>query len=267
MPYLKFNYLIKELPLNLAEHDIQALIGFISGPRPSAFQEAEWGSLVNDIEENLTVQTVPSPQVADALIAIYRDETKIQMQRDYALQHIGGFLIYLIHTQGAPTTAGPSSSSTQSQISNLQSLLLSELKSAATDASKPWTGTALNLLDGCLRAADYRTVEIPGLNADTLVALALPVARDPAAPLNARLPALQLAARRGSPAARDLAREILSSPDPGVMLTQSASAVLARLGTPEDLPLLQTASSSATRHTSPALNEAIRAIEDRSKPH
>lgn len=263
LPYLKFNYLIKELPLNLAAHDIDALIAFISGPRPQKFQEAEWGSLVNDILENLTVQTVPSEKVAQALIAIFRDEAKIQMQRDYALQHIGGFAIYLVHT-GARDSSRPSPSQPLS-FSAFQNLL-AELKTAATQSTKPWSGTALNLLDGLLRAAEYRHTDIPGLNADSLVALALPIARDLSAPLNARLPALQVAARRDSPAARALAREILSSPDPGVMLTQSASAALARLGTAEDLPLLQTASASATRHTAPALNEAIRSIQARSNP-
>lgn len=263
LPYLKFNYLIKELPLNLAAHDIQALITFISAPRPPKFQDAEWGSLVNDIEECLTVQTLPSPQVADALIAIFRDPQKIQMQRDYALQHIGGFAIYLIHT-GALTSVGQPPSSSPS---TLFLPLLAELKSAATHSSQPWSGTALNLLDGLLRAAEYRSVEIPGLDAASLVGIAIPIARDPSAPLNARLPALQVAARHDSPAARDLARQILAAPDSSLMLIQSASAALAALGTADDLPLLHTASTSASRHTAPALNEAIRAIQNRSAPH
>lgn len=269
LAYLKFNYLIKELPLSLAPHDIEALVAFISGPRPPKFQESQWGSLVNDIEEILTVQTVSSERVAEALIAIFRDQSKIQMQRDYALQHIGGFAIYLVHTGGvgAPASADPSPSSIHHPPSPFFPLLLSELKSAATDASQPWSGTALNLLDGLLRAAEYRGIDLPGLNADELVALALPLARDASAPLNARLPALQVAARRESPAARDLAREILSSPEPGVMLVQSASAALARLGTPEDLPLLESLSSTASRHTVTALRQAIRSIRDRSHPH
>ena len=281
LPYLKFNYLIKELPLTLLAHDIDALIAFISGHRPPKFQEAEWGSLVNDIQENLTVQTVPSEKVAHALIAIFRDEAKNQMQRDYALQHIGGFAIYLVHTSSSPTSSinnlqssivnpSPSLSTNhdpQSPISNpLLSFLLSELKTAAAQSTKPWSGTALNLLDGLLRAAEYRSVEIPGLNADLLVEMAIPIARDPSAPLNARLPALQLATRRDSPAARDLAREILTAPAPGLMLVQCASAALARLGTAEDLPLLQTASASASRHTALALQEAIHSIQARSTP-
>jgi hypothetical protein len=273
LPYLKFNYLIKELPLKLAPHDIDALITFISGSRPPKFQDAEWGSLVNDIEENLTIQTVPSEKVAHALIAIYRDETKIQMQRDYALQHIGGFLIYLIHTsaqnskiQNQQSSIGNPSSSPQSPISNLQSLLLSELTSAASDRSQPWSGTALNLLDGCLRAANYRNLAVPGLSADSVVSLALPIARDTSAPLNARLPALQVAARHDSPSARALAREILSSPDPGIMLTQSAAAALARLGTADDLSILQNASANSNQHTALALNEAIRSIQSRVRP-
>lgn len=256
MPYLKLNYVIKELPTNLAQHDIDALLVLIMAPRPPAFQDGEWGSLTNDIQEALSVQIVPSQKVCEALIATYRDETRIQLMRDYSLQHIGGFAIYLIHTRD--TRGGT--------LPPFFYALVAELKAAASDSSKPWCGTSLNLLDGLLRAAEYRSVEIDGVTADALVALAVPVASNPAAPLNARLPALQLAARHDSPAARDLAREILSSPEPGLMLVQSASAVLARLGTAEDLSILQAASTASTRHTAPALNEAIRSVQARSHP-
>lgn len=260
IPYLKFNYLIKELPLDLAPHDLDALIGFISGPRPPEFSEAGWGSIVNDTEEILTVQTVPSGAVADALIAIHRDESKIQMQRDYALQHIGGFAIYLVHAKSAEDRG---LTGTDESISPIFPRLLSELKQAASQASKPWSGTALNLLDGVLRAGEYCQLTIPGLNAENIVDLAIPVARDQSAPLNARLPALLAAARRESPEALPLAREILLNPDSNLMLIQSASATFARLGTTDDLPLLRTASEVATRHTSTAINNAITSIQNR----
>ncbi|MGJ8633253.1 MAG: HEAT repeat domain-containing protein [Luteolibacter sp.] len=268
MPYLRFNYLIKELPVNLASHDIDALIAFISADRPQSFSEGAWGSIVNDIQENLTVQTVPSEDVAQALIAIFRDGEKIQMQRDYALQHIGGFAIYLIHTNAVSEAQDSSGtvSETRNPVPHIFNPLLAELKSAAAESSKPWSGTALNLLDGLLRAAEYRGLEIAGLSKDGLVEMALPLASDPSAPLNARLPALQAAARRDSPRARDLAREILGDPDSGVMLIQSASAALARLGTEEDLALLRTASASANRHTATAIKKAIHTIQAKSNP-
>lgn len=250
MSYLKFTFLIKTLPLDLAEHDIDALIDFISADRPLKFSETQWGSLVNDIEECLTVQTVPSHKVADALIAIFRDESKIQLQRDYAIQHLGGFAIYIIHTERSRAVKSP-----------LFQLILSELKVAASQASRPWSGTAINLLDGVLRAADYRSVSIPELSADTLIALSLPIMSDESAPLNARLPALQAATRRGSPEARTLALKILSSPDSSLMLVQSAAATLAQMGNAGDLAVLKAASSRSNRHTSLALSEAIRSIE------
>jgi hypothetical protein len=282
IPYLKFNFLIKELPLDLTPQDIDALIAFISGPKPPAFQDGEWGSLVNDIEECLTVQTVPSEKVAHALIAIYRDESKIQMQRDYALQHIGGFLIYLIHTSpqnseiqnqqssiGNPspssihdpqsTTQDPSSSP-QSPIPNLQSLLLSELKTAASDTTKPWSGTALNLLDGSLRAADYRTVDVPGLNAEILSSLAIPAARNTSAPLNARIPGLQVAARLNSSEALDLARSIIADPASPILLVQAAAATISQLGSSEDLALLTNRLSANEKHARSALNQAIQKL-------
>lgn len=264
MPYLKFNYLIKELPIDLGDHDLKALIEFISGPKPTGFQDAEWGSLVNDIEKAITLQTVPNPLVAEGLIAIYRDESKIQMQRDYALQHIGGFAMYLVQAEATSSDVS-SPSKIESRQSPIFNLLLSELTSAAGQTDKPWSGTALNLLDGLLRHAEYRNINLPDLTSQSLLELALPIARDPSATLNARLPALQVAARHESPVARELAREILSAPSADLMLVQSASAALARIGTSEDLPLLQAASASATRHTSSALKEAIRSIQTRSK--
>jgi hypothetical protein len=257
LPYLKFTFLIKELPLDLSPQDIDALIAFISGPQPRAFQDGEWGSLVNDIEECLTVQTVPSEKVAHGLITIFRDESKSQMQRDYALQHIGGFLIYLIHTQGAPPSTGQSPSS---PISNLQFLLLSELKSAAADTSKPWSGTALNLLDGSLRAADYRTVEIPGLSRQSLTSLSIAAFQDPSAPLNARIPALQAAARCGSPEALAAARDILAAPSSPLMLVQVAASVVSQLGNKNDLPLLNSRLAANEKHARIALSQAIQTL-------
>lgn len=261
MPYLKFNYLIKEIPTDLAAHDIDALIAFISAPQPKAFQDAEWGSLVNDIEESLTVQTVPSEKVARALNSIYRDEKRIQLQRDYALQHIGGFAIYLIHT-GAQYSSRPSSipstvSNPQSEIFNH---LLAELKSATTDPTKPWAGTALNLLDGILRAADSRAVQVPGLTTESLTVLALPIAENPVLPLNSRLPALQLIGRHRAPQAAPLARRLLADPNSSLMLIQASAAILAQCGSNDDLPLLQKQLAVATPHTRPALDHAIKSL-------
>lgn len=259
MPYLKFNYLIKEIPTDLAPHDIDALIAFVSGRQPGRFMEAEWGSLVNDIEEALTVQTIPSEKVARALSAIYRDESRTQLQRDYALQHIGGFAIYLIHAHHAPPGVAVPDFPPPA-VTPLFSLLLNDLLHATSDPAKPWAGTALNLLDGILRAAESRSTRIPGLNLNSLVALALPIAENPALPLNARLPALQLAGRHRAPQAASLARSILSEPGSHLMLIQAAAAVLAQCGTQHDLPLLNARLADNQPHTRVALDHAIKSI-------
>jgi hypothetical protein len=251
MPYLKFNYLIKEIPTDLAEHDIAALLTLVSGPRPEAFRETEWGSLVNDIEEALTVQTRPSATVARGLREIYQDETRSQIQRDYALQHIGGMAIFLIHTQAEPMPE-PSG--------HILDLLLADLRHAVSDPSKPWAGTSLNLLDGILHAAESRSVVVRDLDPAALVALALPIAENPALPLNSRLPALQMIGRHRTPEAAGLARRFLADPASPVMLVQCSAAVLAQGGSRNDLPLLEGALASASRHTAPALREAIRSL-------
>lgn len=250
MPYLKFNYIIKEIPTNLAPHDIEALVGMLLGPKPAAFGEGEWGSIANDIEESLSVQVVPSARVAEAMITIYRDEARTQMQRDYALQHIGGFAIYLVHTRDTRNGTLP----------EFFGSLVDELKSATQDGSKPWAGTAFNLLDGLLRAAEYRGTEVAGLTPDELATQAMKVATDAKAPLNARLPALQLASRRNAPEALPFARQILKAPDSGVMLVQCAAAVLGQHGGAEDLALLQQQLATGKPHTQAALNAAIQQL-------
>lgn len=246
MPYLKFNYLIKEIPTNLAAQDIGALVAMISGPQPAVFGDGEWGSLVNDMEEALTVQSEPSPRVAEALIAIHRDEARGQMQRDYALQHIGGFAIYLVHTretrQGVLPAFFPD--------------LVGELKAAVADPMQPWAGTAINLLDGVLRAAEYRGVELTELDAGELMSLARPVIAREEAPLNARIPALQLATRRDFPSALEEARNILADPEANLMLAQTAAAVVGARGDKTDLPLLETLQSRRRPHLQAALREA-----------
>lgn len=270
MPYLKFNYLIKEIPTDLAEHDLDALIAFISAPQPATFQDSEWGSLVNDIEEALTVQTVPSEKVARALSAIYRDETRIQLQRDYALQHIGGFAIFLVLTEGKQSgpreveSGNPDTSPSQHfSVSAFQHLpfAIGELKHATIDPTKAWAGTAINLLDGILRAAESRALTVPDLTPESLTALALPIAENPALPLNSRLPALQLIGRHRTPQAAPLARRILADPAASLMLIQASAAILAQCGGHDDLPLLQQHLAAATPHTAPALAEAARAIK------
>ncbi|MGD9418135.1 MAG: hypothetical protein Q7R22_004280 [Verrucomicrobiota bacterium JB025] len=264
MPYLKLNFLIKELPLDLAPHDIDALVSFISGPCPRGFSDLGWGSLVNDIEECLTVQTVPCEKVARTLIDIFRDESKNQIQRDYALQHVGGYAIYLVHADHIGAEGEERAATWRAETeSKIFRPLFDELMAAASQTSKPWCGTAINLLDGLLRAADYKAVTVSGLDSETIVRISLPVVRDESAPLNARLPALQAAARRDSPEAREVALKILSDKEANLMLIQSASAALARLGTAGDLPVLETASLNCSRHTASALREAIRSIESR----
>lgn len=258
-PYLRCLYLIKELPTDLAPQDLRALIAFISGPPPTHFLETEWGSLVNDIEEALTVQKTPSHEVAQALIAIHRDETSRQLLRDYALQHLGGFAIYLVHTGHLPAPV-------DSPIASLFTNLVAELDSAAGHADRPWAGTALNLLDGLLRAADSHGLNLPNLTADHLVQLAIPLALNPSAPLNVRLPGLQVATRRHAPEVLPLARRILETPDASIMLIQCASATLAELGTPDDLKLLERLAPQASVHTQVAINEAMRAISQRTAP-
>ncbi|MBN8456499.1 MAG: hypothetical protein J0M04_01445 [Verrucomicrobia bacterium] len=251
MPYLRFFHLLKEIPTDLAEHDIAALLDLVSGPAPEAFRETEWGSLANDIEEALTVQTRPSATVARGLRDIYRDESRPRIQRDYALQHIGGFAIFLVRTRDDPM---PEASR------EILDSLLADLRHAASDPSKPWAGTSLNLLDGILRAAESRSIVVRDLDPAALVALALPIAGNPSLPLNARLPALQLAGRHRSPEAAALARSFLADPASPVMLVQCSAAVLGQGGSRNDLPLLEDALASASRHTAPALREAIRSL-------
>ena len=258
LPYLKFNFLIKDLPTDLLPHEIDALIAFIESPsHPSQFTPMQWGSLVNDIEEALTVQSVPSPAVADALIRIARDPARSQIQRDYALQHIGGFAIFLVHTsQAVGTSVG----------AGIFPMLVDELKSAASTRSKPWAGTALNLLDGIFRAASYRNLALPSVDSASLLALAIPLAQDRDAPLNARIPALQLASRHHAPQALELARVLLGDPQTPLMLRQTASATLAAQGNATDIPLLASALAEGNPHTAAAARAAIQHIQSRLAP-
>jgi hypothetical protein len=257
MPYLKLNYVLKELSTSLTEQDIDALLVFITGPKPPAFGDVEWGSITNDIQEALSVQVVPNEKVAKAFIAVARDESRSQLMRDYALQHIGGFAIYLVHTRD--TRGG--------QLPEFFDSLVNELKSAAADASKPWCGTSLNLLDGLLRAAEYRATDLKNVTPDGLIALALPVAENPQAPLNARLPALQLASRRGSPAALDLARRILADPESHLMLVQSACAVLGEQGGPNDIAALESLIAKNKPRRATAARAALNRLTTGSSPH
>lgn len=251
-PYLKLNYVIKELPTDLAPHDISALLTFITSPRPQSFTEGEWGSLTNDIQEALSVQTVPNREVARVLIQTFRDQGQSQMMRDYALQHIGGFAIYLVHT--AHTRDG--------SLPPFFNDLTKELLTATTDSTRSWAGTAFNLLDGLLRAAQYRSIQIPGITPEALASLAVPLASNPKAPLNARLPALHVASRHKAPEALVQARAILADPKANIMLVQSAAAVIAEQGSKDDVPRLEQALAANRQHTQVALQTALKRLKN-----
>lgn len=251
LSYLKLNYRIKDLSTDLAAQDVEALLSFITGPKPAGeFGDAEWGSLTNDIQQALTAQTVPNERVAQVLIAMHRDESRSQLMRDYALQHIGGFACYIVHTAATRQSAMP----------EFFPALLAELTAAAADGSKPWSGSAFNLLDRLLRDADYRGMPLQGLDPQALATQAAKVAADAKAPLNARLPALQFASRHQSPEAPVLARSILADASSNVMLIQSAAAVLAAHGSSSDLPVLQRLLAESSPHTRVALSQAIQKI-------
>ena len=257
-PYLRLNYLVKAVPLDLAESEIGALLGFIRQPRPAGFTELQWGSVVNDIEEILTTQRVPSGRVARALSSIRRDPAAPAVLRDYALQHLGGFCIHLVRTAGGDRPG-------------FFPGMLAEVAEAAGKRDDPSAGTAINLLDGILRAAEETGRPVPGLDPDRVVALALPLAADQAAPLNARLPALQAAARRGSPEALAVARSVLAAPRSGpeaphFMLVQGACAALGRLGGAGDCPALAAVRDSGDPRLATADLAALRSIASRSTP-
>lgn len=256
MPYLKLTYELRKFDDSLTPADISALCAFIEGPKPAAFDDLAWGSIVNDIEEALTVQRVPSDAAADCLARIHRDTAKPMIQRDYAVQHLGGFLIYLVRT----TPAGQ-------PLPKLTLRLMDEMRHATADPMLPLAGTALNLLDGICRAAGESGHVVPGLDTAALATLALTMAGRQDVPANVRLPALQIAARHGATGAADLARATLADPAADILRVQGAAAVLARSGTPADLPALEALASQANPHTKPAATEALTAIRSRTKPN
>lgn len=252
LPYLKVHFLIRELPRDLNDGEVEALLGFIGGRQPAGFQDLQWGSLVNDIEAALTRQELPRERVFRELTMIFHDGARPVMLRDYALQHLGSFATHLIHSAG------------EAEKPDLPAFfpgLVGELKAAAADRGKPWSGTALNLLDGVLAAAVYRGRELEELDSTSLATLALEAARDSGAPLKTRISALQIAARHRSPEVLELSRGILRDPASPLMLVQSAAAVVGELGQAGDVPMLETLVVSAPSHAAPALQAALRRLK------
>ena len=143
--------------------------------------------------------------------------------------------------------------------------MLSEMKQAASDRSRPASGTALNLLDGIFRAADYEKLGLHDLSEDDIVAYAIRAASDINSGLNVRLPAFQVAARHHSPQILVLARQILTerSAQTPIMLLQSACSVIGQLGNPEDRNLLQATLDQGNPHVRPAALAAIAAVQKR----
>ena len=143
--------------------------------------------------------------------------------------------------------------------------MMMELRSAAANMDQPVAGTALNMLDGIHRAAQYRSRTLPDLPESEFMELVMAAATNPAANLHVRLPAIQIAARHHVPGILEHVRGILSNPSPNqpIMLSQSACSAISLLGGSYELPLLQRIIMSGDPHLRPAAEAALATVNHR----
>ena len=248
----------ESLPADLALDDFRRLLAFSLGHQPKNLTSQAWDVVVNDIWEALRRQHSYPPEFASELVAYFRAPSTTDVLKDYAIQHLGGWL-----SSDLPAGAGENDLAVRQQV-------LSFLVEASGMRTKTYSGTALYALDRSIRpggAAEEACPALGPIKAACIAPLqdaALALVNDASASTHARISAFQIALERRDLRALASARKIAADPAVPPMLRASAIACLGRIGAPSDLEIL---APIARNCTDPRLLCALKpAMESLSKP-
>ena len=226
----------RQLPAVLSSVDVQALLEFCGGPRPSGIDSRQWPSLVNDVLDKLLMQRAPVTGMASFLIAM-SERTDDPVLADYAIQKLGGMAL-------------PSSNPEQDEI-------VAALRRAAGREGEALQGTAFLAWQRCLlrklarrehpelpRPSDTpgtavsepaATLELPS---DFREALVLALRSDKTATV-AMATLLSIAAKAAPRHGAETARRVLTSSSAPISLRIAAIHALGAGGELSDLVILQ----------------------------
>ena len=221
---------------DLGADDVQALMDYLRATDGALRVERE-AALKNDVLNLLRNQATFPDGLADLLMEMFACKAQPSEVRDYALQHLGAL-------QKDDLEA--------SQRQDVRDLFVA----AAKDIREPFAGTALYSLSAIGQMSKAQDAELRRLTVAACGAAANPLAR---------MSALQLAGERGYREVLPVVRKLLDGSRRNAVTDMVAVGTLGLLGGREDLSRLERVKTCGGQRLRPAVEVAIRRIEERLK--
>jgi hypothetical protein len=237
------------LPRNLQPHEIDALYRFLNTrfETQGDLSLLAFNGIKNDILDALLNQEKIPEDLGRQMTKMYRDRTFDNVWRGYCIQH---FPTYYQIRWGAESVEDSTA-----ELEPDRKQMIEALWDSAAERRHAIAGVGLVALESLSR--QYAEIDKAKVGQ-----LALEIAQDPAASVDARTTAIQICAMTGKkeivPAARILAQT--GSPVP---LRLSAIAVLGQVGTEQDKELLESIAVSSDKYPRKAADKALKALNGR----
>ncbi len=225
----------------LTKEDCDALLAYISQPKPEALKEGEWQERVNEILNFLRGQSGGVVGLADLLRHMVVEDPDPVM-RMYALQHLSMWV-------------------PEEPVAENRAAMIALLKRLAETPGDPLAGSAVLFLDDLSRNPNLADVE--KVSGTVIETQALRLAEDAKSKPDVRITALHTCAARGLSDAAPAARRIAADNSLMIPLRKAAIYSLGQLGSAEDQAFIESLGKTSevlTEATIPALKSLRRRI-------
>lgn len=244
------------LPRELSRDDSTALLDLLLAPPDKNWTELGWAAIVND-GFNILREGKNQPEgFMDKLVALHRDGARPAVLRDYALQHFGMQLAgYYRDPAGAGKTLYPDA--------DVRGEAEDALRKAMTSGGKESssiTGTACNVADDILTACKASGTT-PPVSREELDRACRETALSPEANLHARLSALGMLGRHGSPLALKEARSWMLDSKQPVLLRAAAIGYAGEFALAADRDALSTLAADTDMRLALPAKEGLKRLE------
>ena len=235
----RINGFHRRLPADDGYH----LLVWATGPMPPRFSQETWAELANDTLNILRNQENPPAEMTSRIVGMFRDPDAPAVMKDYAIQHLGGWL-----ADRDPLASWEKDAAAQKLIAEV-------IMEAAATVDATYAGTAL-----------YSLIEISSrlpelVSQEKMDALIITAVESPATHKLTRISALQSAAQRRLPLSLPAARRLAFDENTDASLRLSAIACLGEIGDSEDArKLAELGHDSANARLAAAIEPAIQKI-------
>lgn len=243
------------LPRALSRHDATALLDLLMAPPAPGWNELGWAAIVND-GLNVLRQGANQPEAfIERLLECHRDENRLVVLRDYALQHFGTQLaVYYHDPQGNGKKLFPKA--------EVRQQVEEALKKALEPGNGTTMGTACNVADDIITACKASGTPAP-FSAEELCHSCKEIVLSPAENIHARITALGMLGRHESPTALKEARLWMMDAGQPVLLRAAAIAYVGKFPEEADRAALNTLAAETDLRLAQPAKKSLARLEGR----